>query len=119
MRMKLRRVRLGIAAMGLVIATSTDASNSIQAAQHKGHAARHHALAYAAPEDLLRKAAPYAGARRAEGLSFGRRLFPANGAPGLVGSAGMSAAPKDFGPHFDFPAASLNDGPTEAPYPGW
>ena len=28
MRMKLRRVRLGIAAMGLVIATSTDASNT-------------------------------------------------------------------------------------------
>ena len=28
-------------------------------------------------------------------------------------------APKDFGPHFDFPAHSLNSGPTEAPYPGW
>ena len=28
-------------------------------------------------------------------------------------------APKDFESHFDFPAHSLNSGPTEAPYPGW
>ena len=37
----------------------------------------------------------------------------------LWGPAGMPPAPKDFGPHFDFPAHSLNSGPTEAPYPGW
>jgi hypothetical protein len=34
-------------------------------------------------------------------------------------SALMPPAPRDFGPHFDFPPASLNDGPTQAPYPGW
>ena len=32
---------------------------------------------------------------------------------------GLPPVPKDFGPHFDFPAHSLNSGPTEAPYPGW
>ena len=37
----------------------------------------------------------------------------------LWGPAGMPPTPKDFGPHFDFPPASLNNGPTEAPYPGW
>ena len=68
-------------------------------------------------QDLLREAA--AEARRAEGLSFGRRLFPSNGAPGVVGSSRNAAGAKDFGPHFDFPAASLNNGPTQAPYPGW
>jgi len=31
----------------------------------------------------------------------------------------MPPAPTDFGPHFDFPPASLNNGPTQAPYPGW
>jgi hypothetical protein len=34
-------------------------------------------------------------------------------------SALMPPAPTDFGPHFDFPPASLNNGPTHAPYPGW
>jgi hypothetical protein len=34
-------------------------------------------------------------------------------------SALMPPAPTDFGPHFDFPPASLNNGPTQAPYPGW
>jgi len=37
----------------------------------------------------------------------------------MWGPAGMPPAPKDFGPHFDFTPASLNNGPTEAPYPGW
>jgi hypothetical protein len=36
-----------------------------------------------------------------------------------VRSALMPPAPTDFGPHFDFPPASLNNGPTKAPYPGW
>src|SRR3954452_17890584 len=30
-------------------------------------------------------------------------------------SALMPPAPTDFGPHFDFPPASLNNGPTQAP----
>ena len=34
-------------------------------------------------------------------------------------SALTPPAPTDFGPHFDFPPASLNNGPTQAPYPGW
>jgi hypothetical protein len=29
----------------------------------------------------------------------------------------MPPVPKDFRPHFDFPAHSLNSGPAEAPYP--
>src|SRR6476646_3123892 len=33
----------------------------------------------------------------------------------LWGPAGMPSAPKDFGPNFDFPAHSLNSGPTDAP----
>jgi hypothetical protein len=32
-----------------------------------------------------------------------------------VRSALMPPAPTDFGPHFDFPPASLNNGPTQAP----
>jgi hypothetical protein len=34
-------------------------------------------------------------------------------------SALMPPAQTDFGPHFDFLPASLNNGPTQAPYPGW
>jgi hypothetical protein len=37
----------------------------------------------------------------------------------LWGPARMPPAPTDFGPHFDFPPASLNNGRTQAPYPGW
>ena len=45
MRMKLRGVCLGVAALGLVIATCA-ATDSVQAAQHRGYTARHHAGAY-------------------------------------------------------------------------
>jgi hypothetical protein len=33
------------------------------------------------------------------------------------GPAKMPPAPKDFGPHFDFPPAALNGGVTQSPYP--
>ena len=35
----------------------------------------------------------------------------------MYGPAGMPPAPRDFGPHFDYPAAPLNSGPTNSPYP--
>ena len=35
----------------------------------------------------------------------------------IWGPAKMPPAPKDFGPHFDYPPESLNAGPTNAPYP--
>ncbi len=35
----------------------------------------------------------------------------------IWGPAEMPPAPKDFGPHFDYPAESLNSAPTHAPYP--
>lgn len=35
----------------------------------------------------------------------------------IWGPAKMPPAPKDFGPHFDYPPESLNSGPTHAPYP--
>ena len=117
--MKLRRVVLGIAALVLVIATPTGATDRVQAAQHKVYAARHHAGTYAARRICYVRRHP---ARR---LAERRVCRSVGGYSRLTvrqvlwGPAGMPPAPKDFGPHFDFPAASLNDGPTEAPYPGW
>lgn len=35
----------------------------------------------------------------------------------IWGPAKMPPAPKDFGPHFDYPPESLNSAPTHAPYP--
>ncbi|MGV1014494.1 MAG: hypothetical protein ACOYB4_05945 [Methyloceanibacter sp.] len=35
----------------------------------------------------------------------------------IWGPAKMPPAPKDFGPHFDYPPASLNSSPTHSPYP--
>ena len=35
----------------------------------------------------------------------------------IWGPAKMPPAPKDFGPHFDFPPASLNGAPLHDPYP--
>ena len=119
MRTTLRRVCFGIAALGLVIATLTGATDSVQAAQHKGNAARHHAQAYTARRIC------YVRRRPTPGLAERRVCRSVGGYSRLTvrkvlwGPAGMPPAPKDFGPHFDFPAASLNDGPTEAPYPGW
>lgn len=34
----------------------------------------------------------------------------------IWGPAKMPPAPKDFGPHFDYPPESLNSAPTHAPY---
>jgi hypothetical protein len=117
--MKLRCVCLGIAALGLVIATSTGATDSAQAGQHKVSAARHHARAYTARRIcyVRRHPAPRLAERRVCRSVGGYSRLTARQV--LWGPAGMPPAPKGCGPHFDFPAASLNDGPTEAPYPGW
>ena len=119
--MKLRRV-LGIAAAGLVMATLTGATGSVQAAKHKHpHVARYQAGARSHTARricfVVRYHTPPRAPRTVCRPVGGYSRLTAHEV--LWGPAGMPPAPKDFGPHFDFPAASLNDGPTEAPYPGW
>ena len=111
---------LRIAALGLVICISTGATDSVQAGHdRRGHAATYHAKAYRG-----RKVVCYVRRNRAE-LTARKVCRPVGNYSRLTardvlwGPAGMPPAPKDFGPHFDFPAHSLNNGPTEAPYPGW
>jgi hypothetical protein len=60
----------------------------------------------------------------AAGQSSPSNLAPGYGIGGysltmsdVWGPAKMPPAPKDFGPHFDFPPAALNGGLTQAPYP--
>jgi hypothetical protein len=94
--MKLRRVCLGIAVLGLVIATSAGATDSVQAAPAPRLCSEAPCWGLYSAQDLLPEAASCAEARRAEGLSFRRRLFPSNGAPGLVGSGRNAAGAKRF-----------------------
>ena len=109
-----------ITALGLTLGISTGATDSVQAGHHsRVHAATHHAEAYRG-----RKVICYVTRNRA--MHTARKVCrPVGGYSRLTarrvlwGPAGMPPAPKDFGPHFDFPAHSLNSGPTEAPYPGW
>jgi hypothetical protein len=111
---------LTLTALGLVICISTGATDSVQAGHYsRGHAATHHAKAYRG-----RKVVCYV--RRNRKAHRARKVCrPVGGYSRLTvrdvlrGPAGMPPAPRDFGPHFDFPAHSLNNGPTEAPYPGW
>ena len=107
---------LPITALGLVLCMSTGATDSVQAGHHgRGHAATHHAEAYRGRHVICyvtrnRMRAARKVCRPVGGYSrlTARRV--------LWGPAGMPPAPKDFGPHFDFPAHSLNSGPTEAPW---
>ena len=108
--MKLRGVCLGIAALGLAIATSTGTTDRVQAAQHKGYAVRHHAGAHTARRICYVRRQPRLAERRVCRSVGGYSRLTARQV--LWGPAGMPPAPKDFGPHFDFPAASLNNGPT-------
>ena len=118
--MKHGGLTLTITALGLVICILTGATDSVQAGYHKrGHAATHHAKAY-----MGRKVVCFIRRNRATHPAH-KVCRPVGGYSRLTvhdvlwGPAGMPRAPKDFGPHFDFPAHSLNNGPTEAPYPGW
>jgi len=106
---------LTIAALALVIATLVGATEGVQAAKHKqAHVTRHRParrICY-----VTRYHTPTHGARRVCRFVGGYSRLTIRD---IWGPAGMPPAPTDFGPHFDFPPASLNDGPTEAPYPGW
>jgi hypothetical protein len=103
---------LTIAALALVIVTLTGATEGVQAAKHKQvHLARHRA-----PRRICYVTRPTHGARRVCRFVGGYSRLTIRD---IWGPAGMPPAPTDFGPHFDFPPASLNDGLTEAPYPGW
>jgi hypothetical protein len=116
--MKHRVVRLTIAALSLVLSISTGALDSVQARQQSRlHAAKHHAGAYTARRVCYVKRYHAHAARTVCRSVGGYSRLTARQV--LWGPAGMPPAPKDFGPHFDFPAHSLNSGPTEAPYPGW
>jgi len=109
---------VAVAALGLMMLTGP--MDGTQATERgRAYVARHHAGVHAA------RRACYA-ARHHAGVHATRRTCYFTGGYSrltvrdvLWGPAGMPPAPKDFGPHFDFPPASLNDGPTEAPYPGW
>jgi hypothetical protein len=116
--MKHAGVRLTIATLGLVLSILTGAVDNVQARQHsRVHATKHHGRAYTgrrvchvtrySTHEARKVCRPVGGYSRLTARKV------------LWGPAGMPPAPKDFGPHFDFPAHSLNDGPTEAPYPGW
>jgi hypothetical protein len=109
---------LATTALGLVLCISTGATDRVQAGHHsRAHAAKHH-------HNTARRICYVTRYRTRTHLA--RRICHSVGGYSrltvrevLWGPAGMPPAPKDFGPHFDFPAHSLNNGPTEAPYPGW
>jgi hypothetical protein len=120
LKVKHGRLTLTVTAVGLAFCISTGAMDSVQASHHsRVHVATHHAKTYTG-----RKMVCYVTRNRATHKA--RKVCrPVGGYSRLTarrvlwGPAGMPPAPKDFGPHFDFPAHSLNSGPTEAPYPGW
>jgi hypothetical protein len=115
--MKHGGVSLTIAALGLVLSTLAGATDGVQARQHsRVHAARHHHTGAHAARRVCYAARRH-GVRRICYFVGGYSRLTVREV--LWGPAEMPPAPKDFGPHFDFPAASLNNGPTEAPYPGW
>jgi hypothetical protein len=114
------RLTLTVAAFGLALCISTGATGSVQAGQHnRVNAGRHHAEAYTGRKVVCYRTRNRAThkARKVCRPVGGYSRLTARGV--LWGPAGMPPVPKDFGPHFDFPAHSLNSGPTEAPYPGW
>ena len=119
-KMKQRRVCLAVAAAGLIFATLSGATDSVQAAKHKhvyvarypagAHSHTAHKICYAtryhtpthAPRKVCRSVGGYSRLTAREVL---------------WGPAGMPPAPKDFGPHFDFPPEPLNGGLLHDPYP--
>jgi hypothetical protein len=117
--MNLGDLRFAIVALGVVVAALAGVVDRVQAAQHKEvYVARHGGTHTARRICYVRRYhAPRHTTRRICHLVGGYSRLTARDV--LWGPAGMPPAPKDFGPHFDFPPASLNDGPTEAPYPGW
>jgi hypothetical protein len=110
------RLALIVASLGLAIVALSTPTRSAQA--------------YATRHDTYQRHNAYPWRHSARGLrhrhsAFLRRAPRMRGGYSmtvrdvLLGPAKMPPVPTDFGPHFDFPPASLNDGPTEAPYPGW
>ena len=118
--MKHGYLTLAVTALGLVLCISTGATVSVQARHHnRVHAATHHAKSYAGRKMVCyvtRNGAAHKSRKVCRPVGGYSRLRARRV---LWGPAGMPPAPRDFGPHFDFPAHSLNSGPTEAPYPGW
>ena len=108
--------RIAIVALGLVMSALTGPIDSAQAtAQGRAYAARHHTDAHAVHRihNATRHHARAHVAHRARHGGYSLTLRD------IWGPAKMPPAPTDFGTHFDFPPASLNNGPTEAPYAGW
>jgi hypothetical protein len=111
---------LAISALGLAIAFSLGVTESVQAGHHsRSHVATHHPKTPRGRKVVCyvtRKPITHAARRVCRPVGGYSRLTVHDA---LWGPAGMPPAPTDFGPHFDFPAHSLNSGPTEAPYPAW
>jgi hypothetical protein len=106
---------LVIAALGLALGISGGA----QASHHTRHVAKHHVKTHTRRKVVCyvtRKPVTHAARKVCRPVGGYSRLTVRDV---LWGPAGMPPAPTDFGPHFDFPAHSLNSGPTEAPYPAW
>src|SRR6516164_5505320 len=110
-KMKHGGLTLTITALGFVICISTGATDGVQAGHSSlGYAAAHHAKTHTG-----RKIVCFVRRNRAR-LAH-KVCRPVGGywrlkvRDVLWGPAGMPQAPTDFGPHFDFPAHSLNNGP--------
>jgi hypothetical protein len=118
--MKRSDAYLAVTALGLVIAFSIGATESVQAGHHsRAHVATHHAKTHTGRKVVCyvtQKPITHTARKVCRPVGGYSRLTVRNV---LWGPAGMPPAPTDFGPHFDFPAHSLNSGPTEAPYPAW
>jgi hypothetical protein len=114
--MKHGGVSLAVAAFGFMLSTLPGTMDSVQARQHsRVHAPSHHASTARRVCYLTR----YNESTHRRVCYSVRGYSRLTAREVLWGPARMPPAPKDFGPHFDFPAHSLNSGPTEAPYPGW
>src|SRR6476646_5444130 len=92
-------------ALGLVLCISTGATDSVQAGHHsRVHAAKHHHSTVRRVCYVTRYHTRTHTARRVCHSVGGYSRLTARKV--LWGPAGMPPAPKDFGPHFDFPAHS-------------
>jgi hypothetical protein len=96
-----------IAGLGLVFAVFFHPAGSADAGARRHHAAQAHARHHASTN----RHGPRRYAARRGGYHGKMTLNEI-----LYGPAGMPTAPRDFGPHFDYPPESLNGGPTNAPY---
>jgi hypothetical protein len=111
---KMKHMSLYLAiALGFMVSTLTGPMDSAKGTERgRAYAARHHSHAAGRPRYA---AWHHHAARRIRHFTGGYSRLTVRDT--LWGPAGMPPAPTDFGPHFDFPPVSLNDGPTESPYP--